>query len=348
MAAGSGGELVSMQEWALEAEAAANIAKALAPTDFVPDSLRRYQNPDERDPRKRVLDYDATVQTVAAVLLAGQELGFRPMASLRAFTIIRGTVAMYAVAARALLLHNGHEVIVVESTSQRAVVRARRADSDQWQMSMWDIPRAREAKLYPGHPDGNWSRQPKSMLVARATAEASRWVAADAMLGLPMFVEEVEDGGMYDPLSIEAAPAPEGPPAKAAPAAPVTKQRKRQPPRAALPSAPPSADQPPPPVAPVAAETVANVPMPTRPMMAKLHAGLKDLQITDRDSGLALLTAWVGRKIESTSDLNREEMNVVLTRITSLLTIAARPKEGGDDDQPDPPPPDEDLEANPP
>jgi len=353
MAAGNGGAASSNGEltlrgWALEAEAAANIAKALAPTDFVPEQLRRYENPEERDPRKRVLNYDQTVQTVAAVLLAGQELGFRPMASLRAFTIIRGTVAMYALAARALLLNHGHDVIVVETTSTRAIVRARRFGTDQWQQSTWDLDRARTARLFPGHPDGNWSRQPKAMLVARATAEASRWVAADAMLGLPLFVEEVEDGHLVPPGMIAGAVEEGQAPAAPAPVAPAAAKRARQkaPARAALPSGPP----PPEPPAPVA-EPVDDQPKPTQQQMKKLHAGLRDLQITDKEQGLALLSAWISRPLASTSNLNRPEMVLVLGRMDALLSIAAKP-EGGDEDrdedQPDPPPPDAALEDNPP
>jgi hypothetical protein len=177
---------LSLRGWAEEAQAAAGIAKALAPTAFVPDHLRVWTNPKERD---------STVAQVSAVLLAGQELEFGPMASLRAFVIIRGTVALFAVAARALLLRHGHEIVVRESTSSRAIVSGRRNGSENWQSSTWDLDRARTAGLYPGHPDGNWRKQTKSMLVARATAEACRWVASDALLGLPLIAEEVMDDG---------------------------------------------------------------------------------------------------------------------------------------------------------
>ena len=149
---------VSLREWAIDLEAAAGIARAIVGTPFVPDQLRIWINPAERDPAKKMLDVDQTVATVSAVLLAGQELALPPMASLRAFTVIRGTVAMYAVAARALLLSHGHEIIIRESTSTRAIVDGRRAGAEQWQRSIWDIDRAKIAKLYPGHPDGNWAQ----------------------------------------------------------------------------------------------------------------------------------------------------------------------------------------------
>lgn len=346
MAASPGGEL-SLRAWAAEAEAAANIAKALAPTPFIPESLRRWENPEERDPRLRRLDYEGTVATVAAVLLAGQELHFQPMASLRAFTIIKGTVAMYALAARALLQHNGHEIVVIESTSERAVVRGRRAGSEHWQQSIWDIQRARLAGLYPGSDRGNWRTQTKAMLVARATAEASRWVAADAMLGLPLFVEEVDelpDG--QEPAAL--APAGAAADGEAPPAAPVTRKRRTTVARAALPSAPPSSPGPPVPDPPAVNDIPAepqgiNKPTPTQ--MAKLHAGLRELGVDDADRGLALVSDWAGRPITSTKQLTRTEMSRVLDRIDALLADRQPPPppEGGfpippPDDTAEPPP----------
>ena len=116
-------QALTLRSWALEAEAAAGIAKTLAPTAFVPTASRCGRTRRNATDPSGCSDLDRTVQQVAAVLLAGQELDFQPMASLRAFVIIRDTVAMTAIAARALMLTNGHEIVVTESTSTRAVVQ---------------------------------------------------------------------------------------------------------------------------------------------------------------------------------------------------------------------------------
>ena len=267
MSAETSSAAVSLREWAVDLEAAAGIARAIVYTPFVPDQLRVWLNPHERDPAKKTLDHDATVATVSAVLLAGQELALPPMAALRAFTVIRGTVAMYAVAARALLLSHGHEIVVRESTSTRAIVDARRAGADQWQRSTWDLDRAKTAKLYPGKEDGNWRTQTKSMLVARATAEGSRWVAADAMMGLPVLAEEIEDGELA--AIANTATGPEGAPADANGGKRTTK-RKTPAARAALPAGPPlpTAEQPPPSPAQQAAQR-AKV---SKAQQARIHA----------------------------------------------------------------------------
>src|SRR5580693_4176610 len=272
--------VLTLRGWAAEAEAAANIAKALAPTSFIPDHLKVWTNPAERDRDKRVLDYESTVAQIAAVLLAGQELELSPMASLRAFVIIRGTVALYAIAARGLLLHAGHDIVVVESTSIRAVVRGRRAGTDDWQTAIWDLDRAKLAGLFPGPTDGNWRKQTKAMLVARATAEASRWVAADAMLGLPPIVEEVEDA------EHELVPAAAIGPAPAAAAEPAAKgaRRRNVPKRAELPRGP--GLPPPEPPAPPAEVPEQRGPRPSKAQLAKLHTMLGKVRITGPEEGL--------------------------------------------------------------
>jgi len=331
---------LSLRGWAAEAEAAAGIAKALAPTPFVPDHLRVWDPPEEKNPAKRQLDYEGTVATVAAVLLAGQELGLDPMASLRSFVVIRGTVTMYAVAARALLMHHGHEIVVKESTSERAVVMARRADSENWQTVTWDMTRAKLAGLWPGHTDGNWRKQPKAMLVARASAEAARWVAADALLGLPLIAEELEDAEHEAPAEIESAATA----AAAQDGEAKTAKRKTPPKRAALPAAPP--EEPPP--VPPPRQPAPPGPKITGPQLAKLHAGLKDLQITGPEEGLGMVSVWAGRKVESTQALTSNEAHTVITRIDDLLSIVAQIQARGGEPGDGEPPPAEEQQEHPP
>ena len=358
---------VSLQAWAAEAEAAAVIARALAPTPFIPEQLRRYVNPDEKDPRKKQLDYEGTVATVMAVFLAGQELGFGPMASLRSITVIKGTVGLYALAARALLQQHGHEIVVKESSSTRAVVDGRRAGGE-WQRAIWDIDRAKLARLYPGTEFSNWRTQTKAMLVARATAEVARWVASDAMLGLPLMAEEIEDGqeaaNGQVPAIANMATGPEGPaPAKEleAPGAKTATKRRAAPKRAALPTAgdgdqPPPAPPEPPMPEPPPQQPPADIPAEVQPpaeklpqkTRAKILAGLRSMHITGREESLALISAWVGRTVESTNDLSQDEAHVVIERTDALLNLGATKVEPADEETPDPPPDDDDQPPPPP
>jgi hypothetical protein len=292
---------------------------------------------------------EGTVATVTAVLLAGQELEFGPMASLRAITIIKGQVALYAIACRAIVQRNGHDIILKESTDHRAIVDVRRAGQEAWQRVQWDLDRAKVAGLYPGHPEGNWRKNPKAMLVARATAEGSRLVASDAMLGLPMIVEEVEDEERGELLALPPGQADangQDPEAPTVPKPRTAARRPRRPAAASLPAPPPDTAEPPaPPPSP------SDVPPPEGPMISKpqrnrLYAGLKDIGVgarENREEALALLGAWVGRVVKSTNDLTDAEAHTVLDRLQALRTLGARPPDDADLEEPqDPPPPEED------
>jgi hypothetical protein len=183
-------------QWAYEARQAAVIAESLARTSFVPVAFRG--KPAE----------------VTAAILAGQEIGLDPMASLRAIDIIQGKPALSALAQRAVVQSRGHDVWVAESTATRAVVRGRRHGTGEEQVSVWSMDRANKMGLLG---KDNWKLQPQAMLVARASAECCRLVAADALLGMPYAVEELDDGNGSDVAPVPAAPAKKTRTAKRAP-----------------------------------------------------------------------------------------------------------------------------------
>lgn len=161
-----------LMRWAEKAIAVRQIADQICGTSFVPAAYRN--KPDE----------------ATAAILAGDELGFDPMASLRAFHSIQGVPAPAAITLRAVVQGKGHEVEIVEADSRHAVVRGRRRGHQGWQTSVWDLDRAQAMDQYKKNP--NWKTMPGAMLVARATAEVCRWIAADAIMGMPYAAEEIE------------------------------------------------------------------------------------------------------------------------------------------------------------
>lgn len=164
--------------WARAAQQAYQIATRLAETSFVPKAMQR--RPDE----------------ITGAILAGRELGLSPMSALRSFDIIDGTPAMRAHTMRGLVQAHGHEVWVEESTEHRAVICGQRrkrgllgsVDAGRVSRSVWTMDRARKAGLANKR---NWQTHPTAMLVARATAEVCRLIAADVLLGMPYAVEEL-------------------------------------------------------------------------------------------------------------------------------------------------------------
>lgn len=163
-------------------------AKSLVKTSFVPAS------------------YQGKPEEAAAAIVTGLNMGLDPLAALRSMDVIQGTPAFRALTIRALVQSRGHEIWVEESTQQRAIVKGRRRGESKIETSMWDMDRARRLNLTG---KSNWKNQPENMLLARATTEVGRLIAADALLGMAYSIEELEDG-----VVPESAPAAEAKPRK--------------------------------------------------------------------------------------------------------------------------------------
>ncbi len=169
--------------WAESARAAHGVAESLVKTSFVPEAFR-----------------NKAVEATAAIL-AGAEVGLSPMASLRSFDIIQGTAAPRAMTLRAVVQSAGHEMWVEQSTDDKAVVCGRRRGSERVERAVWTMQRAQRLKLTG---KDNWQKQPQAMLLARATSECARLVAADAILGVPYAAEEIEDAAAgADPSPVQ-------------------------------------------------------------------------------------------------------------------------------------------------
>lgn len=159
-------------------------AKSLVKTSFVPSS------------------YQGKPEEAAAAIVTGLGMGLDPLAALRSMDVIQGTPAFRALTIRAIVQSHGHEIWVEETTSHRAIVKGRRKGSDKVETSVWDMDRARGLNL-TGKP--NWKNQPGTMLIARATAEVGRLIAADALLGMAYSIEELEDGVVPEPVETSVA-----------------------------------------------------------------------------------------------------------------------------------------------
>jgi hypothetical protein len=159
-----------LEAWARDAIAISNIAANIATTSLAGQYRGK---PDE----------------VTAVILAGHELGIQPMTSLKSIDVIQGQPAMRAHAMRGLLQSKGHEIELLESTASYCKMRGRRKGADKWQEVEWDLDRARQLGLLN---KDQWKKQPKTMLINRATGELCRLVASDALHGMPYAAEELD------------------------------------------------------------------------------------------------------------------------------------------------------------
>ncbi|MFI1485688.1 hypothetical protein [Streptomyces sp. NPDC020747] len=160
----------SLEKWAQDAAAISGIANAIAGTSLAGA-------------------YRGKRDEIVAVILAGHELGLKPMTSLKSIDVINNQPALRAHAMRGILQNKGHDVELVESTAEYCKMRGRRKGATDWQYVEWDTARATQMGLIN---KAEWKKQPKTMLINRATGEICRLVAADALHGMPYVAEELD------------------------------------------------------------------------------------------------------------------------------------------------------------
>jgi hypothetical protein len=270
-----------LADWAASAIAAHEVAESLVQTSFVPEAFRQKA-------------HEAT-----AAILAGAEVGLSPMASLRSFDVIGGTAAPRAITLRAIVQSQGHEVYVKESTKTRAIVCGSRRGSNVTETSTWTLDRAKDLGLTN---KANWKSQPQAMLVARATSEVCRLVAADAILGIGYTIEELADepGTAGTPGTVDPQPA--------------TRRMSRRKPPANLDSDAAILIE-------EAAREAEAEPI-TDAQVTKLHASFGDLGITDRDQKLAYAAQVLDHPVDSSRDLTKAEAMRIIDALDAEITAA--------------------------
>jgi len=296
------------------------LASMVSDTDFVPKALRNKP------------------AAVTAAILAGREVGIPPMRALQHLHMVDGRPTMSAEQKRAQALAAGHDIVYVETTTSRCVVKGRRTGSDQWTTVTWSMDDAKAAKL-----DGkdNYRKHPRRMLQARATGELCDLLFPDATGGLATF-EQLED-------ETDAATAESNGHAAAA------KQtaRRRTAVRATRAEVEPAASQaqspaaPPPPLpgeegyddptAPAAEKCDGDHGDPecaapncwrkdpepvTKPQMRKMHVLFNEVGWKERDDRLMATSAIVGRSVHSANDLTMQEAGAL---IDTLERVAVGP-----------------------
>lgn len=273
----------AIQQFAETASLIQPIAEVLATTSFVPAAYKN--KPTE----------------ITAAIMFGGELGFDPMSALQAFVPIQGRPTLTAMAMRGLAIAAGVKFELRESTNTRCVYAALPAGEKQWTEVVWDIDRARQLGLLT---KDNWKNQPKAMLIARATSEVCRLVAANLYIGCPYSAEEVKDGEDDERWANGDAtpPAPE---------------KKRTVKRAPVVTHPTQVFDEPEivPAEPKAIEAVPSEDGVTAGTRKALMTAFNDRDIRARTDRLAMVSVLLGRQVESVNELSEAEAHQVLDGI---------------------------------
>jgi hypothetical protein len=149
-------------------------AKAMAASGFFPDSRQAAQ---------------AIVK-----ILAGQELGFGPFASMTGVHIIQGKPVLAAnLLASAIKRTGKYNYLVVEMTDTACEI-AFFEGGQEIGRSRFDMENARQAGLTS---KDNWKNYPRNMLFARALANGQRWYCPDIFSGATVYTPD-EMGAAVD------------------------------------------------------------------------------------------------------------------------------------------------------
>jgi hypothetical protein len=229
------------------------------------------------------------------------------MSALRSFDVIQGQAAPRAITLRAIVQSFGHQIELVESTATRCRMRGKRRDSETWQTVTWTMDRAKDLGLTG---KDNWKKQPAAMLVARATSELARLIAADAILGIGYSAEEIVDGVESVNDSI-AGPVPSEP---GIPAATRKMSRKKPAPEAEA--------------APEPSPELGDEPaMITDAQSRKLHALFREKGL-QRDDALRFLSSALGTEVTSTKDLTKDQASQAIDTVGELAVPEAGESDG--------------------
>ena len=278
----TGGRLVA---WAEAAQAAHQLAGALARTSFVPKHFQG--NP-----------ADAT-----AAIILGDELGLSPISALRSIYVIGGSPAMYARTMVALVMSHGHDIWTVEDTPTRVTVAGQRRGSEHVEQVTWTVDRARKAGYTSNR---KYETDPQAMLYARAAGDVARKVAPDVLAGVPHSAEELQLAEAETvtvtrddkPRTITRKPRPAAP-------EPVEPPLDDPEPGEAVPAVDPAWDS------AVESDDITDA------QLRKMGVLFREAGITDREAALILVEQTIGRAVESRKDLTKHEASLVIDALSS-------------------------------
>lgn len=275
--------------WAMEAGDVHKVAQMLAATSFVPKVLQG--RPDE----------------IAAQILYGREVGMSPMVALQHINIIEGRASLSALSMRGLAQSAGVKFRLDEATETRCRYSAMAPGDRDWTTVTWTLDQAKKLDLASKK---NWQKQPGAMLIARATSQLCRLVAAPMFLGLPYSTEELQDGVTALP---EPAAQPPEEPAK-------TRTVKRAPLKATA-SVPGTPHEDPGYSESNVPKRPLGVPVEHRPDMVgdstrkALMASFNDVGIKDRATRLSYVSDLLGREVDSVNQCSEDEGRRILDQL---------------------------------
>lgn len=324
---GANDALARLGEWVHAAASARVLVASLIDTAFVPDAYKPRIDPRATDKQKAEAR-EIAINNGTAAVLQGVTLGIDPLMAMQQIYIIHGRPGMYAKMMVALVQAHGHEVWTEDQSDTRAVVCGRRKGFEHIERIAITMDMARKAKWTT---NTKYQETPQDMLWARAAGRVCDRIASDVLKGIAS-VEQIQDEVFSTTAEVgsnghrtvtprkrppaiesivEEPPLDEGGQAET-PAAPEPAAQRQDEPRASDSSAPET-------TGPPAAAGIG-------PAQQKLlHALLRDKGKADRDIALVYIAGIIGRELDSTKELGKDEATAVIDALRQLAVHVEEP-----------------------
>jgi hypothetical protein len=119
-------------------------------------------------------------------MVAGQEMGFGPIASMTGIHVIKGKITLSANLIAAAIRRSGHYDYRVKRLDDQRCEIEFLMNNNPIGVSIFTIEDARKAGLASGD---NWKKYPRNMLFARAMSNGAKWYCPD-VFGGPVYTPE--------------------------------------------------------------------------------------------------------------------------------------------------------------
>ncbi len=163
------------------------------------------------------INFQSKPDAIMAAILRGMDVGLRPMQALSSIAVINGRACFWGDALPAIMQNHRHQldhVIDGEGDDMVAIATLIRGDTGQkivrtfsvedakraglWQSEAKVTRRSKDGGSYIKENDSPWYKHPKRMLAMRARSYVCRDGAADAMMGMAVAEEEIDNQPMRD------------------------------------------------------------------------------------------------------------------------------------------------------
>ncbi|MES2211006.1 MAG: hypothetical protein V4515_12640 [Chloroflexota bacterium] len=309
---GANDAMARLGQWVEAARNANRLVAPLIDTAFVPDAYKPKIDP-RATPEQKAEARQMAINNATAAVLQGLTLGVDPLVALQQIYIIHGRPGMYAKFMVALIQAHGHEVWTEDLSDTRAVVCGRRRGSEHTERVTITMDMARKAKWTS---NAKYTETPQDMLYARAAGRVCDRIASDVLKGITT-VEAIQD-------EVYSTSAEVGPGTRTV----VPRKRAAAPAIEATTVEEPSLDEAEPVSDPEEPTVAAPRPI-TQPQQRKLHALLREHDMSDREVALVWIAGVLEREIESTKDLSVDDAKAVIDALENLGD--AEPALDGDD-----------------